>query len=164
MRIAIGCDHIVTGMKNEIRDYLIQEGHEVIDVGTYDNVRTHYPIYGQRIGELVSSGIVDIGVAICGTGVGISNSVQKVKGTRVALVSDILSAKKAKENYNANVISFGGRVVGIGTATEIVNAFISAQFSGKNLEKIDYINSLGNDGRVSFDDFLRRWDAGEYVD
>lgn len=164
MKIAIGCDHIVTDTKNEIRDYLIQQGHEVIDVGTYDHIRTHYPIYGQRIGELVASEIVDIGVAICGTGVGISNSVQKIKGTRVALVSDILTAKKAKEDYNANVISFGGRVVGMGTAIEIVDSFISAEYSEKNLEKIDYINSLGNGTRVSFLDFLRRWEKGEYVD
>jgi galactose-6-phosphate isomerase len=164
MRIAIGCDHIVTGMKNDVRDYLIGLGHDVIDVGTYDNTRTHYPIYGQKIGELVASGMVDIGVAICGTGVGISNSAQKVKGTRVALVSDILTARKAKEDFNANIISFGGRVVGMGTATEIIDSFLDAAYKGFNEEMIKHIDTLGNDSRVSFSDFLKRWDEGEYTD
>ncbi len=164
MRIAIGCDHIVTSMKNDIRDYLIDIGYEVLDVGTYDEKRTHYPIYGQRIGELVASGVVDIGVAICGTGVGISNSVQKVKGTRVALVSDVITAIKAKEDFNANVISFGGRVVGMGTAVDIIDNFLAAQYLGKNADKIEFINSIGNESPVSFDEYLEKWDKGFYVD
>ena len=108
--------------------------------------------------------MVDIGVAICGTGVGISNSVQKVKGTRVALVSDVITAIKAKEDFNANVISFGGRVVGMGTAVDIIDNFLAAQYLGKNADKIEFINSIGNESPVSFDEHLEKWDKGFYVD
>lgn len=164
MRIAIGCDHIVTDLKNEVRDILIERGHDVIDVGTYDFVRTHYPIYGQRVGDLVASNKVDMGISICGTGVGISNSTQKVKGTRVALVSDVITAVKAKEEYNANVIAFGGRVIGLGSAMDIVDNFMDAEYKGNNDSLIDEIDQLGNSEVSSFTTHLKKWDEGHYSD
>lgn len=176
MKIALGCDHIVTSLKMEVSDHLKSLGHEVVDVGTYDNTRTHYPIFGKKVGELVASKNCDLGVVLCGTGVGISTSVNKAFGTRCALVRDCATAIHAKRDLNANVISFGGMIVGRDLAFEIVDSFINTEYEptakkDKIIEKLMAIEEKYKDDekdQVSnekfFDEFIEKWDRGEYHD
>lgn len=176
MKIALGCDHIVTSLKMQVSDHLKELGHEVYDVGTYDNTRTHYPIYGKKVGELVTNGDCDLGIVLCGTGVGISTSVNKTFGARCALVRDCITAQYAREELDANIISFGGMIVGKDLALEIVDSFINAEYkeSSENKKLISKLMALEDkylddrknqtDNDKFFDEFIEKWDKGLYHD
>ncbi len=166
MKVAIGCDHIVTDIKNHVKKYIENKGFEVVDCGTYDFTRTHYPIYGKKVGELVSNHAVDCGIVLCGTGVGISNAVSKMKGVRCALVGDVQTTKYMKEELDCNVLAFGGRVLGIGMIEDIIDTYFESEYKGNNVDLISKINELGfvNNDSDFFDEFLVKWEKGEYHD
>lgn len=171
MRIAVGCDHIVTEIKNEVVKYLQKKGIEVIDCGTYDKERTHYPIYGKRVGEKVALKEADLGIVLCGTGVGITNAANKIKGIRCVLTQDVSVVKYAREVLNANVLGFGGRVSGIGMIEDLIDTFLETEYCPTEerdvyIEKMNQLiqndPACGKEGL--FDDLLEKWDRGEYHD
>lgn len=143
MRIAIGNDHVVLNLKHHIKAYLQEKGHEVIDFGTDSPARTDYPIYGKKVADAVAGGVCQLGVLICGTGVGISIAANKVKGIRAVVCSEPYSAKLAREHNNANIVAFGARVIGEATAEMIVDAFLAAEYEGgRHQRRIDMIADI----------------------
>lgn len=143
MKIAIGNDHVAVDMKQEIKAYLEEKGHEVIDVGTNSKERFNYPISGYKVAKLVANKDVDCGVLICGTGVGISLAANKVHGIRACVCSDPYTAKLSKQHNNTNIIAFGARVIGIETAKMIVDEWLAASYeSGRHQTRIDMIQEI----------------------
>ena len=130
MKLVIGNDHAAVELKNEIKAYLEEKGHEVINIGTDTHDSCNYPEYGEKAGRMVAAGEVDGGVLICGTGVGISIAANKVKGVRAAVCSEPVTARLVKEHNNANIIAFGARIVGSEMAKAIVDAWLDAEYIG----------------------------------
>ena len=126
MKIGIGNDHAAVDMKNEISEYLKEKGYEVVNYGTDSNESCDYPVYGEKVGEAVAHGDVDLGILICGTGVGISLAANKVEGIRAVVCSEPYTAKLSRQNNNTNILAFGARVIGIETAKMIVDGWINA--------------------------------------
>ena len=126
--IAIGCDHGGYELKLEVIKYLEENGLEYKDFGC-DGETCDYPIYAKKVGQAIVEGECDKGILICGTGIGISISANKMKGIRCALCSDTFSAKATRQHNNANVLAMGGRVLGVGKALEIVDIFLNTPFS-----------------------------------
>ena len=130
MNITIGSDHGAVALKDEVKMVLKEyEDIKVTDVGTFGTESVDYPDIAEKVCADVTSGKADLGIVLCGTGIGISIAANKIKGIRCALCNDV-SAKKAREHNNANVLAMGGRVLGFGPAGEIVRAFVESSFEG----------------------------------
>lgn len=135
MKIAIGCDHVGIILKPAITEHLIARGITVIDKGANSTERTDYPIYGKAVAEAVACGEVDLGIVICGSGIGISIAANKVKGIRAVVCSEPYSAKLSRSHNNTNVLSFGSRVIGSELAKMIVDAWLDAEFEGERHQR-----------------------------
>ena len=128
--LAIGCDHGGYALKQEILAHLKKRGIEVKDFGTYSEDSCDYPIYAKATAKAVASGECERGILICGTGIGVSITANKVPGIRCALCGDCFSAQATREHNDANMLALGARVTGPGLALKIVDTFLDTPFSG----------------------------------
>lgn len=145
MKIAIGNDHVGLELKGTIVEELKKRDYEVIDCGTNSSDRTNYPIFGEKVAKLVANKDVDLGIVICGTGIGISIAANKVKGIRAAVCSEPYSAKLSREHNDSNILAIGARVVGKEVAKMIVNEWLDAEYEGgRHQERIDLISEIEN--------------------
>jgi len=130
-RIALGSDHAGYALKSEIAAFLADLGFEVLDLGTEDGQHSvHYPEFGRAVAQTVAGGSCDLGIAICGTGIGVSIAANKIRGARAALCTDTYMARMSRQHNDANVLCLGGRVLGTGSALDIVAAWLKAEFEG----------------------------------
>ena len=142
-RIVIGSDHAGFRAKETIRKYLEGAGYAVDDAGTHSEESVDYPDYAKAVAERVAARNDSLGVLICGTGIGVSIAANKVEGIRAALAHDSLTARRAREHNDANVIALGGKVVGDDEAIAIVQEFLAAQFAGgRHQRRIDKISEM----------------------
>ena len=132
MKIAVGADHAGYPLNERVMDELRNAGHELIDFGTHEaSVADDYPDYARLIGEAVQNAAAEVGILVCGSGVGAAVAANKMRGIRAALCGDTYSARQSREHDDCNVLCLGARVVGVELALEIVRAFVGAKFSGE---------------------------------
>ena len=145
MKIAIGNDHTALEMKAAIKAHLEEKGYEVLDLGTNSTDSCDYPVYGEKVGCAVVDGEADLGIAICGTGVGISLAANKVKGVRACVCSEPYTAKLSRMHNDSNVLAFGARVIGIELAKMIVDEWLNASFEGgRHQRRVDMLMDIEN--------------------
>lgn len=143
MKIGIGNDHAAVELKNIISEHLKERGCEVVNFGTDTSESFDYPIAGYKVGKAVANGDVDLGILICGTGVGISLAANKVEGVRAVVCSEPFSAKLSRMHNNTNVLAFGARVVGSELAKMIVDEWLDAEFEGGRHERrVNLLNEI----------------------
>ena len=142
-KIAVGCDHAGYALKSELVGYLEELGYETLDLGANSHHRVDYPDYGAAVGRAITEGKADLGVLVCGSGIGIGIAANKVSGIRAATVHDVTSAHLAREHNNANIICFGERLIGPEIARESLVAFLNAEFQGgRHAERVLKISDL----------------------
>lgn len=146
MKIGIGNDHVAVEYKNEITNYIVNKyGYEVKNYGTDESTRFDYPISGEKVANALNDGEIDCGILICGTGVGISLSANKVNGIRAVVCSEPYTAKLSREHNNTNILCFGSRVIGIELAKMIVDVWLTTDFEGgRHQKRIDMISQIEN--------------------
>jgi ribose 5-phosphate isomerase B len=142
MRIAIASDHAAVDLKAELAEYLIALGHEVADLGPETTERVDYPDFGYKLADVVADGTARFGVALCGSGIGISIAVNREPRCRCALVSDPYSATLAREHNDANVIAMGARLTGVDMAKACLDAFLAGEFGGgRHTGRVDKLSN-----------------------
>lgn len=134
-RIAIASDHAAYVMKSELADWLRGEGHDVVDLGTNGPESVDYPDFGYRLAGAIERGEAELGVALCGSGIGISIAVNRSPACRCALVSEPLSASLARQHNDANVIALGARLIGSEMARACITAFLNTEFLGERHQR-----------------------------
>jgi len=142
-RIAIGSDHVGFVVKEIIRKHLESAGYTVDDQGTSSEESVDYPDFGKAVGERVAANLSDVGIAVCGSGIGISIAANKVSGIRAALAHDVNTARLAREHNDANVLALGARIVTPAIALEMVQAFLTTPYAGgRHQRRLDKITQL----------------------
>ena len=142
MRIALASDHAAIELKAELRDWLIETGHEVADLGPETTDSVDYPDFGYKLASVVADGTAERGIALCGSGIGISISVNRNPQVRCALVSEPLSASLCREHNDANCIAIGARLTGIEMAKACVTAFLETEFAGgRHQRRVDKLSN-----------------------
>ena len=143
MKIAIGNDHAAVELKTAIRAHLEERGIEVMDMGTGTSESCDYPVYGEKVGRAVASGEADLGIAICGTGVGISIAANKVKGIRACVCSEPCTARLSRLHNDSNVLAFGARIVGVEMAKMITDAWLDTEYEGgRHQRRVDQLMEI----------------------
>ena len=146
MRIAIASDHAATELKSELAEWLMEAGHEVADLGPHSTDSVDYPDYGYKLAEVVADGTAERGIALCGSGIGISMSVNRNPAVRCALVSEPLSAALCREHNDANCIAMGARLIGIEMAKSCVATFLDTEFAGgRHQRRVDKLSNPPTD-------------------
>lgn len=130
MRLALASDHAAFGLKQALADWLRGEGHDVLDLGPDSDASVDYPDFGYRLADAIAHGEAERGIALCGSGIGISIAVNRNAACRCALVGEPLSASLAREHNDANVLAMGARLTGIDMAKACVTAFLTTDFAG----------------------------------
>ena len=145
MKIALGCDHGGIEHKNAVKEHLLSRGFEVSDFGINEAHSVDYPDIALPLAKSVAAKENDLGILICGTGIGMSLAANKVKGIRAAACSEHFSAKHTRLHNNSNILCLGGRVIGIGTALELVDLFVDTEFEGgRHQTRIDKVMAIEN--------------------
>ena len=143
MHIVTGSDHAGFELRQSLIAHLEALGHTVTDKGTLKKERCDYPDYAASVAGSVAGGEADCGLLVCGTGIGMAMSANKVAGIRAAVVSDVFSARATREHNDANILCLGERVVGVGLAQDILTAWLSAEFEGgRHQARIDKMMAL----------------------
>ncbi len=156
MKIAIGSDHAGYELKEKIKQFLKEENLEFFDAGTNNSDSVDYPDYAERVAEAVAAGEFDRGIIVCGSGIGVAMTANKIPGIRAAVCNDLESARLSREHNDANVLAVGGRVIDEKKAKEIVDLWLKTKFiGGRHLKRLEKIAKL--EKKYS----LKRGEAGQ---
>ncbi|MCP3959239.1 MAG: ribose 5-phosphate isomerase B [bacterium] len=143
MRIAVGADHAGYRLKQRLVRVLEEEGHQIDDRGTFSEDSVDYPDFAAAVASEVASGDAELGLLVCGTGIGVGIAANKVDGIRAATCNDLFTARKSREHNDANILTVGSRVVGSGLAEDIVRTFFATDFeAGRHQRRVGKIHLL----------------------
>ncbi|HOO55226.1 MAG TPA: ribose 5-phosphate isomerase B [bacterium] len=141
-KISMGCDHAGYNLKKYLAEKLAAAGYEIVDVGTDSTDRVDYPVYGREAAEKVAAGVCDRGILVCGSGVGMSISANKVRGVRAVLCNEPFTAKLSREHNDSNVLCVGERLTGTEMAWEIVETWLNTEhLGGRHAQRVAMIET-----------------------